>query len=258
MKLKFTVFLFLTLVAVTSCNSGFSRKKSIGPESFNSYPAFKKLVKRFDDKYSPSDRNFNDFIDSVRIFVHEGSSHAKSQQELSLCDTKKCLEEYADKMNSFIVNGDAPPKVICSHRSFLARQILAYYNIESRRVNLVNGKVRGHVFLEAKNPFNDQWVAFDPDYNIFYRNPTLLTRYGIEEIISRDFSDFVPCSEKGCSWDSVHSKDGYSPQVLRGNHYYGLAFVKGVVAYYNEAKFFPKKDKNWVINHVGTSNVFEF
>ena len=179
--------------------------------------------------------------DSARRIIQKYTQHS---DQFSYCDDISCVRDMANAISDHITNNAQEPKMLCSHRTLMQRIILEHYGLETRAVNLVNKENQGHVFLEVKN--GRKWEVTDPDYNIYYKKLGTNERISLKQLIKKDYKNFVPCSEKGCSWNIAHGKEVSVPIALKKGGYYGVGYVKGKVLYVNDVKYKSIIDETWL------------
>jgi hypothetical protein len=239
---------------VLGCSPFVANKVDMRQEVSTLSPHLTKLITNF--KATVKSEIYREILLATQKFVNNNSIHGVSPP---YCDLWKeeCKDQMAEAFND-AVEGGKKPDVFCSHRAFVMRLILSYgYGLKTRRVNLVNRTMSGHVMVEVYNPDTQRWELYDPDYYIYYQTGGKVL--SLEDVIRLDpENDYVPCSSKGCGWEIIHSREGLNPHVLKGNFFYGVGFSEGEIAFVNSRNFTKPVDLNWVKAHTKTSNVLVF
>lgn len=231
-----------TLIFLSACD-----KK----EKVLTSPEVKQMISLIDSEIDKS--SVHAITDSARRVIQKYTQHS---DQFSHCDDMSCVSDMANAISAHIKNNEQEPKMLCSHRTLMQRIILEHYGLETRGVNLVNKENQGHVFLEVKN--GNKWEVSDPDYNIYYKKLDTNERMSLKQIIKKDFKNFVPCSEKGCSWKIAHGKDAPTPVILKKNGYYGVGYIQSQELYVNDQKFDSPIDETWLKDISDTEKFYFF
>ena len=239
------LFLATTLIFLNACD------RKVTKNNVLTSPEIKQMISLIDSQIDKS--SVHAITDSARRIIQKHTQHS---DQFSYCDDISCVKDMANAISAHIKNNAQEPKMLCSHRTLMQRIILEHYGLETRGVNLVNKGNQGHVFLEVKN--GNKWEIVDPDYNIYYKKLATNERMSLKQLIKKDFKDFVPCSEKGCSWKIAHSKDVPPPVALKADEYYGVGYIQGEVLYVHSEKFNSAIDEAWLKEISDADNFYFF
>jgi len=148
----------------------------------------------------PENASFHDQIDRVRYYVFDTTDHNMNEEFYAIWrDQNRVAQEVIN-----FSKGDRQTQVPleCSTRTGLMDAMIRALGYRTRVINVYEVKkdLPGHVFVEILNPDTGKWEAYDPDYDISWRNKT-----GARVSFAQAWEDpenHHPCGRNGvCGWD---------------------------------------------------------
>ena len=203
------VLLTLTSLLMSACdNTNATSSTTVSELPEMSISTLSKNTNELSEFVNSSVKDLN-YVNKVREFVNNNTWHSGFW---TICDQESCLEDLIQATIDYINTGDNPPEVFCSHRAILMRAILESEGIPTRFINIRNDLDEGHVYLEVF--INGIWHIQDPDYNVYFKHILTGDYLSSEQLKWLPPSIYKPCSNKGCGWNLIHSKDVYEPNML--------------------------------------------
>lgn len=157
---------------------------------------------------------FHRRIDSIRIFVNDHSTHKIDQafraNQGNSAAFAAGVAAHAKRLSTDRVHME------CSTRSNLMASILNALGYETRIVAVFDSdsNLRGHSFLEVRNPETKRWETQDPDYDIYWRRLSSNERASLAAEAEK-IDDVEPCGRESCGWRHV-SREGIPASKIKG------------------------------------------
>lgn len=159
-----------------------------------------------------SESRFHDRIDRLRLFIN---THSKFKIDDEFRANLGRPDRFADAILAHATGASTErAHMDCSSQSNLMALALRSLGYETRQVAVWDthaGRVKGHAFLDVKNPATGEWETQDPLYNLYWRSKTG-QRVSLADAAER-LDDIEPCNEQACGWDIV-SRDGVKAKKM--------------------------------------------
>lgn len=157
---------------------------------------------------------------AVRDFVHGNSLH-----EVEGADAERAWNTtwVIESLHRHAEGEGPPPELSCGPRAQAMRLIMAELGHETRTVHLFtddHDNIRSHTFVEAWDPEERRWEAYDPDFGIHYVDAEAedTARLATRDLVFGDVEAAIPCDGgEICDWAAhgvEHLRDGYFEAVM--------------------------------------------